>query len=142
MTMTSQFAVMKSSSNSFDLALFLLWSLVTAPSFVSISSLVLKLSQFSFIRDWPEIRKSEIPPSEFWPNLETRELDIPNLARMSLMKCYWMLKNVRVTAFTVSEFLRENQQERVGVEEGVKLPQIRVKCPRHLIINQLINPKF
>ena len=61
---------------------------------------------------------------------------------MSLMKCYWMLKNIRVTAFTVSEFLRENQQEGVGVEEGVKLPQIRVKYPRHLIINQLINPKF
>ena len=26
------------------------------------------------------------------------------------MKCYWMLQNAKVTAFTVSELLRENQQ--------------------------------
>ena len=45
--------------------LFLLSSLVTGRSFMSISSLVLELWQFSFIRDWPEIRKSEIPPSDF-----------------------------------------------------------------------------
>ena len=43
----------------FDVVLFLLSSLVTGRSFMSISSLVLELSQFSFIRDWPEIRKSE-----------------------------------------------------------------------------------
>ena len=29
---------------------------------------------------------------------------------MFLMKCYGMLQNVRVTPFTVSELLRENQQ--------------------------------
>ena len=29
---------------------------------------------------------------------------------MSLIKCYWMLLNPRVTAFTVSEFLRKNEQ--------------------------------
>ena len=46
--------------NFFDAVLFLLSSLVTGPSFMSISSLVLELWQFSFIRDWPEIRKSEI----------------------------------------------------------------------------------
>ena len=33
----------------------------------------------------------------------------PNLA---LMKCYRMLRNSRFTAFTVSELLRENQQDR------------------------------
>ena len=38
------------------------------------------------------------------------ELEIPNLARMSLMKCYKMLQNSRVTAFALSELLRENQQ--------------------------------
>ena len=58
MTMTSQFADMTSTSNFFDIFLFLLSSLVTGPSFMSISSLVLELWQFSFIRDWPEIRKS------------------------------------------------------------------------------------
>ena len=42
------------------------------------------------------------------------ELGIPNLARMSLIKRYRMLQNVRVTAFTVSELLRENQQGEGG----------------------------
>ena len=37
------------------------------------------------------------------------ELGIPNLARMSLMKYYRMFLNVRVTAFTAFELLRENQ---------------------------------
>ena len=68
----------------FDVVLFLLSSLVTDPSFMLISSLVLELWQFSFIRDWPEIRKSEIPPSEFCPiSGDWGELWIPNLARMS-----------------------------------------------------------
>ena len=35
---------------------------------------------------------------------------IPTLARISLIKCYRMLQNARVTAFTVSELLMENQQ--------------------------------
>ena len=51
MTMKSQFADITSSSNFFDVVLFLLSSLVTGPSFMSISSLVLELWQFSFIRD-------------------------------------------------------------------------------------------
>ena len=38
--------------NFFDPVLFLLSSLVTGPSFMTISSLVLELWQFSFIRDW------------------------------------------------------------------------------------------
>ena len=38
------------------------------------------------------------------------ELGIPNLAQMSLMKCYWMLQNSKVTAFNVYDLLRENQQ--------------------------------
>ena len=55
----------------FDIVLLLLLSLVTGPSCMSISSLVLEFWQFSFIRDWPEIRKSEIPPSDFAQYLET-----------------------------------------------------------------------
>ena len=67
-----------------------------------------------FIRDWPEIRKSQIPPSEFCTMFrDWVKLKIPNLARMSLTKCYWMLQNARVTVFTIVE-LRENQQ-------GIKL---------------------
>ena len=97
-------------SNFFDVVLFLLSILVTGPSFMSISSLVLELLQFSFISDWPEIRKSETPPSEFFPiSEEWGELWVPHLARMSLIECYWMLPNSRVTAFTALELLRENQ---------------------------------
>ena len=54
-----------------------------------------------------------IPPPEFCPiSGDQGELGIPNLVRISPIKCYWMLKNARVTAFTVSELLRENQQGR------------------------------
>ena len=43
------------------------------------------------------------------------ELGIPNFARIPLIKSYQLLQNAKVTAFTVSELLRKNQQ-------GVKLP--------------------
>ena len=114
MTMTSQFPESMSTSNFFDVVLFLLSSLVTGRSFMSISSLVLELRKFSFIRDWPEIRKWEIPPSEFCPiSGDWGESRVPNLARISLIECYWMLQNSRVTAFTVLELLKENQLGRV-----------------------------
>ena len=78
---------------------------------MSISSLVLELWQFTFIRNWPEIQKLEIPPSEFGPEFGNwGELRIPNLTHMFLMKFYLMLQNSRVKAFTISELLRENQQ--------------------------------
>ena len=38
------------------------------------------------------------------------KLGIPNLAQMSLIKCYLMPQNTRVTAFTIFELLTENQQ--------------------------------
>ena len=111
--MTSRFVDMGSSSNFFEVVLFLLSSLATGPSFMSISSLVPELWQFSFIRDWSEIRKLEIPPSEFCPiSGDWGKLGIPNLARRSLMKGYWMLQNPRVTAFTISQLLGENQKGR------------------------------
>ena len=85
--MTSKFASMMSSPIFFDVVVFFLSSLVNGPSFVSILSLVLELWQFSFIKDWPEIRKSEIAPSEFWIIFgDWDELRIPNLARMSIIK--------------------------------------------------------
>ena len=46
-----QFAEVTSLSNFFGGFLFFLSSLVTGPSFMSLSSLVLELCQFSFIRD-------------------------------------------------------------------------------------------
>ena len=60
------------------------------------------LTRNSEIGDTPEIN----PISGDWD-----EVGIPNMAPMSVIKCYWMLQNARITAFTVSELLRENQQE-------------------------------
>ena len=63
-----------------------------------------------FYKNWPEIRKSEIPPSEFCPiSGDWGKLWIPHLARMSLIEFYWMLQNSRITAFTIFALLRENQ---------------------------------
>ena len=94
----------------FWLSFFFLPSLVIDPSFMSISSLVIRLWQFLFIRDSPEIRKSEKPSSKFCPiSGDWGDWRIPNLARTSLIKCYWILQNARVTAFMVSELLGENQ---------------------------------
>ena len=126
-TMASQFLDMTSSSEFFNVVLFLLSILVTGPSLMSILSLVLELWQLYFVRDWPEIRKSEIPPSEFCPiSGDWDKLWIPNLARMSLIECYWMLQNSRVTAFTIFEFLRENQLE----GQNYPLPPPPLRRPR------------
>ena len=87
----------------FWVVLFFLSSLVTCSSFMSISSLVLELWQFTFIRDWPEIKKMETPLSEFCPiSGDWGELEIPNLARMSLMK--WRVKWMKTLLLTVSFF--------------------------------------
>ena len=86
--MASQFADMRSSSNLFDVVVFVLSSLVTSLGFMSISWLVLESWQFLFIKDWIEIQKSEIHLSEFCPiSGDLVKLGIPNSARMSLMKC-------------------------------------------------------
>ena len=109
--MASQFSDMTSSLNFFDVTVFVLPSLVTAPSFMPMSWLVLRLWQFSFIKDWPEIWKSGIQSSRFCLiSGEWGKSGILNLARMSLINCYSMLQNDRVIAFTVSELLRENQK--------------------------------
>ena len=63
----------------------------------------------------------EIPRLSFAQYLETSELGIINLAWISLM-----LQNGRVTTFTVSEFLRENQQE-----DGGKITS-PARSPTHL----------
>ena len=116
----SQFSDMTLSLNFLDDALFFLSSLVTGSSFMSLSFLFLEFWQFLLIKDWTDIKKLEIPPSEFVPiSGDWGELEIPNLARTSLLKCSWMLQNVRATVFTVSELLTENQQ---GGEWEVKIP--------------------
>ena len=76
---------------------FFLSSFITVPSFMSLSWLVLELWLFSFIKDWPEIRKSEIPPSKFCPvSGDWGKLVTLNSARRSQMKCYCQGVCVRV----------------------------------------------
>ena len=106
--------------NFFDV-LFLLSSLVTGPSFISISSLALELWQFSFIRDGLEIRKSEIPSSEFFPMSE--EWGIPNLARTSLKM---LLHAAKCQGYGFYRFWVINGKP-VGEGLGVKLPPTQIK---------------
>ena len=109
---------MTSSSIFFDVILFDLPILVTVPSFMSISSLVLELTMpISFYKRLT--RNLEIGNTPVWV--------LPTIWRMgpvtnikfgtnvsnkmaSLIKCYWMLQSARVKTFTVSELWRENQQ--------------------------------
>ena len=107
------------SSPFFDVVLFLLSNLVTGPRFMLISSLVLELWQFSFVRGWPEIQKSKMRPSEFRPiSGDWGGLVLPIMAGMSviIIKCYWMLQDARFTAFTVFELVRENPTWGGGVK--------------------------
>ena len=98
---------MASSLTFFDVAVFLLSKLSACWSFMSISWLVLELWQLLLITDWPEIGISEIPPSKFCPVFEDwGELDIPKLARMFLIKCYWILQNDIVAYPKVSEIFK------------------------------------
>ena len=124
--------------NFFKVAVFYLSRLVTGSSFMSISLLVRELWQFSFMKAWPEIQKSENLPSEFFPiYIDWVELVIPNLARMYLMKSYWMLQNTKVAAFPVSELLREHQQ---GGGGGVGMVKIPVKKRLNVYTAILLEP--
>ena len=114
MAMTSQISGITSSSKFFKVVLILLSSLVTCPSFMSVSSMVQELWQFLFIRGWPEIRKSEIPSSEFCPiSGDWGTWTIPNLPRTSLIRFYWVLQNARIAALTASELLRETNMGKI-----------------------------
>ena len=115
MTMKSQFVNIASSSIFFffclfDVAVFSLASLVTDLSIISISLPILELWQFLLIKDWTEIRKLEIPLSEFYQiSGGWQKSGIPNLVRLFLIKGYWMLRITIVIAVAISELLKENQ---------------------------------
>ena len=115
-TMTSQFLTWRHHQIFLTLFIFLIkfsyWTKIHVNIITGSGVMII------FLRDWPEIRKSEIPPSEFFSiSGDQGKLGIPNLAQGPLIKFYWMLQNARVIAFTVSELLRENQWG-----ERVKLP--------------------
>ena len=85
----------------FDVVLFLFSTLVTGPSFIPISSLVLVLWLFTFIRDWPEIWKSKIPRLSFAISGDRGKLgtDVSNKMLLNAAKCqgysfyrFWVIK--------------------------------------------------
>ena len=134
MTMTSQFADMTSSSIFSDVVLILLSSLVAASSYMSISLLVLELWIFFYKRlnRNPEIRNTPVwvLPIIWKPG----ELGVPNLARMFLIKCSYMMQNAKVTAFTVIAILRENLQ---GYQPPTRLSTLSAKLSANKTFTQI-----
>ena len=126
--------------NFFNADVFPLSSLVTGPSFISISWLILELWQFWFKKDCREVRKSEIALSGFFPIFrDWDKLRIPNLAWMSLIKTYWIMRNARVVAFNASELLRKNQDIKIFIlnfwshKKSDLIRKIKVIWPHNLV---------
>ena len=104
--MTSQFSDMTSTSNFFvSLVNFSYWSKFHV-NIITGSGIMIIFYYKGMTRN-PEI--GNIP---VWvlPNIWRLGgvIDI-KFSKMSLIECYWMLQNSRVTAFTVFELWRENQ---------------------------------
>ena len=110
MAMASQFSDMTLSSNFFDVVLFLLSSSYWSKFHVNIITGSGIITIFFYKRLTRNTEIGNTPASEFCTvSGDWCKLWIPNLARMSLIKYYCILQNSRVAAFTVFEFLRENQ---------------------------------
>ena len=58
---------------------------------------------------------------------------------MSLIKFYWILPNARVTAFIVSELLRENQQEGGGGGGG---GAVKLLCTTQIRVNKRSRARY
>ena len=92
-----------------------------------------------FNKGWPKIRKLKMSLSEFRsvPG-DCGEIGIPTLEWMSLMKCYRMLQNARVTAFTVFEvpFSRPPPHPQIRVNKILKKrgPKIELFGPPVIIL--------
>ena len=113
--MTSQFPDMTSLSSFYDVFLVFLTSLAIVVSLMSVLLLGSGVMTFLFCKGLT--RNSEIRNTLIWGLSNTCRLGksrLPNLAGMLLIKCYWMLQNVRVKAVTVSELLSVTQQGEMG----------------------------
>ena len=111
--------------NFLDVVSFLLSSLVTGPSFLSISSLVLELWEFPFIRDRtrnPKIGNTPILVlSNIWRLGRVRN------AKFGTNVFDKMLMNVaKCQGFRLSQLLRENQSEG-KITPNPPTTQVRVK---------------
>ena len=84
--------------------------LIMAPSWPWGSQIAVKKMTISFYKRLNRNREIRNTPiwvlSDIWRLTRVRDTKFG----MSLVKCYWMPQNARVTTFTVLELLRENQQ--------------------------------
>ena len=111
MTMTSQIAGMTLSSNFFwcyrlSVVNFSYWSKFYVNILTSSRVITIFLYEGS-------TRSLEIGNTSVWilPNIwRLEKIRDTKFWQMSLMKCYWMLQNTRVTAAMVSDSLRKNQR--------------------------------
>ena len=78
-------------------------------------------------------RNLEIRNTPVWvlPNIERMRRIKDIRFRISLIKCYWKLQNIRNTAFTVSELWMGNQQVEGG--GGLSPSPLGVNYPSHSI---------
>ena len=104
MAMTLQFINMTSLRKHFEIVLFILSSLVTSPSFMSISPLVMELWQFFLKGIDQKSGNQKYPRLIFAQSADWGKLGITKLARISLTKWYWMLENARITSFMLEIF--------------------------------------
>ena len=147
MTMTSQFVDMTLWLNFFDVVLFRLSSLVTGPSFMAISSLVLELWQFFYeeLTRNPEIRNTPVwHLPNIWGFGRVRDTkfgtNVSNKILRNTAKCqdysfyrFWVIKGKltrgggeegRITALPppLRLGLRENTKDVIDFEEKKMLP--------------------
>ena len=142
MTMTSQFVDMTSWLNFFDVVLFRLSNLVTGPSFMAISSLVLELWQFFYkeLTRNPEIRNTPVwRLPNIWVFRRVRDTkfgtNVSNKISRNAAKCqdysfYRVIKGkltrggARITALPppLRLGLRENTKDVIDFEEKKNLP--------------------
>ena len=108
---------------------FLLSSLVTGPSFTSISSLVLKLWQFSFIKDWPEIWKSEISPSEFCP-----------ISELYLIYLFWVITEKPTEAVKLR--IGINTNSKFGSYTNSNMENSMMLFPFSVSVMQVLSKEF
>ena len=116
--MASQFNDMTPSSSFFNVEVFFLPGFVTGPSLISISWLARELWHFSFIKNGPEIRNSESPPSEFCPiSGDWGKIGITKQKQ----KVYWILQNTSVTVFKGTPTGRVKlPPPRLGLKKGMQ----------------------
>ena len=82
-------------------------------------------------------RNTEIPPPEFFPiSGDWVKLGIPNFPRISPMKCYWILQNVRIIVFTIYHFwVIKGKPTGVKLPPPPCLPRLGLKCKQFPLSN-------